>query len=291
MEFPGKYTYTIIGEGAVGGALLHFLQSNQLTIKSSWTSDRGMVFNNAHSENETGVIESSIPQDESHTGSMVFITVPDDAISKVSGLLARTSINWNGKSVVHCSGNLFSDELYELEEKGARTASMHPLQTFKRGDDADRFANIYVTLQGDSVLCEFLSRLVNDMKAISLQVQKEQKQMLHIAAVFVSNYFVTILHEAEKLLKKQELEQGLAILQPLIRQTLDNALTMDAEHALTGPIARGDAESVEKHLSALQNFPDSSDLYKILGKRTLLLAKHGNRLSDRDIHKLEQLLG
>ncbi len=272
-------SFTIIGNGAVGSALIDFLGKRSCKVRSVFNSRGGIIYR----QNGSSIAqENSYPVKENETGDLIFICVPDDNISEMAQKLSHSNLNWSSKKVIHCSGNLFSNELEALSSLGAQTASMHPLQTFRRGDDASRFDGVFVSLEGHPELCRELNSFVKTMGAHPLQVQKEQKQILHIAAVFASNYVVAVLHEAENLLKKKGIENGLEPLEPLIRQTVENCLKLGPAEALTGPISRGDVESVLKHLQALENYSESINLYRVLGAKAIQVAKErGNTPSDK----------
>jgi predicted short-subunit dehydrogenase-like oxidoreductase (DUF2520 family) len=280
-------TFTIIGNGAVGGALADFLKKKSYTVRSLFNRNGGTLYSQDGTAADT---LKNYPAEENEAGDVIFISVPDDHISEIATKLSRIDLNWSSKKVIHCSGNLFSDELHALARLGAQTASMHPLQTFQRGDGAGRFDGVFVSLEGHPELCKQLEEFVKNMGANPLQVEKEQKQMLHIAAVFASNYVVAILHEAEGLLREKGIESGLKPLEPLIRQTIDNSLNLGPTEALTGPVARGDAESVLKHLQALNDQSESINLYRVLGAKALQIADERGNLATDKLQALKQIL-
>jgi len=280
-------TFTLIGVGALGGALADFLNNQSYSVWSVYSSSGGVV------TSESGFSKKSKhthPVEEDDTGDIIFICVPDDEISKVAHKLSSLQLNWSNKSVIHCSGNLFSDELLVLSQLGAQTASMHPLQTFQRDDEATRFDDIFVSLEGHPALCDKLEGFVQEMGANPLRVKKEQKQMLHIAAVFASNYVVAILHEAENLLSEKGIKSGLKPLEPLIRQTIENSLKLGPSEALTGPVARGDAESVLKHLQVLEDHSESVNLYRVLGTKAAQIAKERGNIASDKVESLIEIL-
>jgi predicted short-subunit dehydrogenase-like oxidoreductase (DUF2520 family) len=287
MRFFRDLSFTIIGNGALGGALTDFLEKNSYAVRSIFNSRGGIV---NHPDGSSRKTEHTHPENEYETGDVIFICVPDDYISEIAIELSQLNLKWNTKKVIHCSGNLFSDELDALAIKGVQTASMHPLQTFQPGDNADRFEGVFVSLEGQKELCEGLEGFVGTMGSKPLRVQKKQKQMLHIAAVFASNYVVTVLHKAENLLKDQGIDNGLEPLEPLIRQTIENSLNLGTLEALTGPIARGDAESVRKHLKALKDDSVSTQLYRVLGMQTLKIAQLRGVADAGRLKALEQIL-
>ena len=287
MNVYENKSFTIIGSGALGGALKDFLNEQSYFIRSVFNSREGVIKSGKGFSIKS---ERTYPVEESEAGDVIFISVPDDDIPEVVQQLSVVNLDWSNKSVIHCSGNLFSDELEILSKRGAQIASMHPLQTFQRGDSAARFDGIFVSLEGDSELCKELEDFVEAMGANPLRVKKEQKQMLHIAAVFASNYIVATLHEAESLLREKGIESGLKPLEPLIRQTIENSLNLGPSEALTGPVARGDAESVLKHLQALEGHPESINLYRVLGTKALQVAKERSNISSEKLHTLKQIL-
>lgn len=280
-------SFTVIGTGALGGALADLLEKKSCSVCSVFSSSGGFI-NIDYGRSIT--LDQTYPAEEVETGDIIFICVPDDMIPVVAENLAYTRIDWSNKSVIHCSGNLFSDELDVLAGKGAHIASMHPLQTFQRGDQADRFNGIFVSLEGNKELCDELEILITEIGAKPLRVQKEQKQILHIAAVFASNYVVAILHEAEQLLKRNGIENSLKPLEPLLRQTIVNSMNTGPAESLSGPIARGDAESVRKHLHALARNSESLALYSVLGQKTVAVAREKDSALKARLDKIEQLL-
>ena len=265
------FSVTIIGTGAVGSALQDFFRSNGYPILSA--------------VNRT----SGLPAEEGLYGDVLFITTPDDAIAGVSEKLSGKEITWNHKTVVHCSGSLSSDQLSALSVAGAATASMHPIQTFRKGDGASRFHGITVSVEGDAHAKELLKPLILKMRAKAIDVTPGQKQALHIGAVFASNYLVSLLRTVEKYLESEEMDDGIGIMRPLIEQTLRNIFEKGASEALTGPVSRGDVQTVESHLSRLIFYPEYQSLYRQLGKTALQIARESGSLTDEQEEQLMQL--
>lgn len=268
-----KFSVTVIGTGAVGSALQDFFISNGYHVLSAVNRSSGL------------------PDNEDSYGEVIFITTPDDVIASVAGSLAQKEIRWSGKTVVHCSGSLSSERLSAIAAAGASTASMHPIQTFRKGDDAGRFHGITVSLEGDPDAKALLKPLIINMQAKPIDVTPGQKQALHIGAVFASNYLVSLLRTVEKYLESEEIEGGIEIMRPLIEQTMHNIFEMGTSEALTGPVHRGDVQTVESHLSRLIFYPDHQALYRQLGKTALDIARESGSLSEEEADKLMQLFG
>lgn len=281
-----KPAVTIIGTGAVGSALQDFFRRNDYRVTSLWNSREGHVFGDSSSPQL--IAGQSTPSTNPQVGELLFITVPDDQIEVVARKLAGSEINWKNRRVVHCSGSLASDVLRLIAEQGAGVASMHPVQTFSLTDSAARFSGITISLEGDNEVTSFLAKMVDEMQAVALPLDKSQKQMVHIAAVFASNYLVALLGTVDELLSTEGIDNGLEMLKPLIRQTVENVLSKGPGDALTGPVARGDLKTVEQHQARLSSAHRT--LYDELGLRALRLAQTSGRLSEEQVRRLHSLL-
>lgn len=278
-------TITIIGTGALGSTLQTFFDEHGYPIRSTWNSKGGLIYSDQSEQS----VDRILPENENEIGKLIFITTPDDLINKTAETLSKKSISWGGKTVVHCSGNLTSDELKALNKSGAKTVSMHPIQPFKKGDGSDRFKNITISLQGDEEAKEQLRPIIQKMGAKSLNLTKKQKRYLHIAAVMASNYLVALMFSVENLLKDVELEEGFEALETLVHQTVTNIFEKRPADALTGPIARGDLESVQTHLTELRG-SDQEGLYKLLGLEAVKIAQQSSSVSEDKIKGLQNLL-
>lgn len=278
---------TIIGTGALGSALLDFFLSEGFPVSSYWNSSRGFIFDKDSGDFSDAPV--SFPSGASDLGDWIFITTPDSLISQISGKLAEIPLNWSLKSVIHCSGNMTSGVCRSLADKGAVVASIHPLQTFTRGDKKERLQDIHISLEGDEALTSQFKQIIYKMGAKPVTLDSGQKQALHIAAVFASNYLIALLCTAENLLREEGIDNGLNILEPLIRQTLSNVFDLGIDAALTGPVSRGDDVSVKEHLDVLKKNPEHHRLYQLLGKEALQIATKQNRLTKDQAEKLKAL--
>ncbi len=209
---------------------------------------------------------------------IIFISVPDDRISDVVENISNIPGSLRGKTFIHTSGALTSDELSALAKRGASIGSMHPLQTFAKKGNRTSLKNVWCAVEGDLTAVNVAKSLARTMGAKYFPVAKKNKSMYHIAAVFASNYQVTLFSVVEQL----ALEIGIPkhqvwkIFRPLVTQTLQNVITSSAAEALTGPIARGDYRTITKHLKELETSRTMEHLiplYSTLGIETAKLAK------------------
>ena len=224
---------------------------------------------------------------------VVFLTVPDAAISAVAEAIAWT----RGQGVVHASGVESTAPLAAAARQGALAGSFHPLQTFAAVPPPDAlapFVGVTCALEGDHTLLPRLEAMARALGARPQALPPETKLLYHTAAVLASNYLVTLLHLAADLWRTfgvPEREATEALL-PLVRGAIDNVAAHGAVEALTGPIARGDAGTVEKHLAALAAArPEALATYRALGRATLELVRLRGDLDAEAVAALEALVG
>jgi len=283
-------TVSVFGPGALGSALIDFTlnHTDEFRLHSVWGRPESDCY--LFSESEKLPANKSFPQEENELGELIFLSVPDDKIAPIAGRLSHLSLNWGNRKVAHFSGSHSSDLLQPLSVKGASVASMHPLQTFTKGDAARRFENIWFTLEGDKKLFPVLERFIHKAGAKSKRMNPEQKKVMHLAAVFASNYLVSLMNAAEKITRENEIENGIEMLQPLIRQTLNNILNKGVEKSLSGPILRGDQSTIRSHLKLMDNQPDLRQLYKHLGIQASQIASNSGRLDEKVSESIKKIL-
>jgi predicted short-subunit dehydrogenase-like oxidoreductase (DUF2520 family) len=203
---------------------------------------------------------------------LIFLTVPDGAIAEVASRLA-----WRvGVAVIHTSGALSRDVLAPAAAQGAATGSLHPLQTFAGLDQALlNLPGSVFAVEASGELRETLLRVVADLGGTAIELSAEDKILYHAAAVFASNYIVTLTALAADLLAHLGVgrDDALRALLPLVRGAVNNLETLGLPGALTGPISRGDVDTVRRHLVALADMmPGALPAYRELGVATIALA-------------------
>lgn len=283
-----KPNVTIIGPGSLGSSFLSSL------VKSGYEIASVISRNPAGKILETGAGDTVLIRmsevDETNLGQLVFITAPDDSISDIAMLLSTLNIKWPGRTVAHCSGFLTSGELASIREKGGSVASFHPLQTFVKGSVTNDFKNINISLEGDPEALHVLEKVVSDLDARPLFLDQDQKSMLHISAVFLSNYLVSLGGIADRLIQNSIPGGDVRLLYPLLLQTASNLAKSNPADALTGPVARGDVQTVRKHLETLSQDKDILKAYKLLGREAIRIAERDGDIKADSISELERLL-
>lgn len=196
-----------------------------------------------------------------------------------------------GCVVFHLSGALSTDVLAPLHNVGYSVGSLHPLQTVADPwFSADRLVGVAFAIAGDPTAMLAARRLVNALDGMALVIPPNLRPTYHTAAVMASNYLVAIMGAATRLLHQAGVptDQTLPALLPLIEGTLDNLKHLGVPAALTGPVSRGDTDTVRLHLARLS--PDDRTLYCALGREVLRLARTAG-LDERKAGEIEDLLG
>jgi len=225
-------------------------------------------------------------------GDVVIIAVPDDAVGRVAAGLARSGVSWAGRFVFHTSGLLPAHVLEPLRKRGARIASVHPVQSFPRKDaPASIFRGITWGVEGDPAAVAAAEEMVRDLRGNVLLLSEKDKPLYHAACSLASNAMIALEWTASGLLGAAGIGEKAAagMLFPLVQGTLQNVNNLGLEKALTGPILRGDAATVRKHLEALRDDPHAREVYRVMGKQILRLAEKSGLPAGR-VTALKRLL-
>ena len=205
---------------------------------------------------------------------VVFLTVPDGAIERVAETLP-----WrDGQAVVHSSGAHDLRVLAGAVRRGALAGCLHPLQSFPSdaggvGEPGERFGDITCGVEAVEPLGGLLEAMAADLGARSVRLEGVDRAAYHAAAVLASNDVVALAAAAGRAWEFAGLAAGDAgaALTPLMRGAVENVARLPLEQALTGPVARGDVETVERHLAALGAAPELLAIYRALGAELLRL--------------------
>lgn len=283
---------TVIGTGALGTVLARGLYENDYPVTSLY--NRRLRKAETLSREVNAHFFSEFPESAEELGSIIFITVRDAEIAKVAQNLSKIADDFSGYTIIHCSGSESTDLLKPLKAKSAQTAAFHPLQTFTVNSGTQAFRNIYFDIEtaGNSQTFKLLRQLATSLGGQTVEVSAKAKPYLHAAAVMASNYLVTLMEASAEIANLGGLDEdeALAALLPLVRTTLQNVESQNISAALTGPIKRGDTETVQRHLQILSKDKNLLSLYKNLGLETLKLADRSNSLSNQKKAELYELL-
>jgi predicted short-subunit dehydrogenase-like oxidoreductase (DUF2520 family) len=266
----GKATITLIGAGnlaqAVGPALKAAgYKIDFVAARETASSRRRAAMLARLLEARTQSLNEAVP-----TSDIIWICHTDDALSETAKLLARKT-GWSGKIVLHSSGALSSDVLLPLKRKGASTASLHPMMTFVPGV-TPRMEEVPFAVEGESRAVVVARKIVRDLGAESFPIKKAAKPLYHALGSFSSPLIVAALVTAERVGRGAGLSasQTRRVMTPILKQTFKNYEEKGAAAAFSGPIKRGDLNTVLRHLRELKRVPGASEVYRALVKSALM---------------------
>lgn len=205
---------------------------------------------------------------------ILVLAVRDDAIRPLAQALSDAGTVRESHTVLHLSGVLGQEALAPLVPTHAALGSLHPLQTIADPERApDRFVGAWAAVEGMPRAMDVAEALARAVGLRPFRLGPRVKAVYHAGAVFASNYFVVVQAIAQRLLRHAGLtdEEAWHALQPLVQGTFENLMRDGPAGALTGPVARGDVATVERHLAGLTL--DDADLYRALGRAALELAQ------------------
>ncbi len=277
-----------IGAGTVGTALSVRLSSKGYQVIA--VSSRSQTSAKKLAQAVSGCHAFNNNQDVADTAELIFITTPDDTIASVA-----SEIQWHrGRSVVHCSGADSTDILESAKKLGARVGAFHPLQTFASVKQAiENIPGSTFAVEAEEPLLGTLKDIANALDGHWIELKADDKVVYHAAAVIACNYLVTLVKLATDLWQSFNIPQSQATqaLLPLIRGTIHNIDTVGIPQCLTGPIARGDIETIKKHLDALQKVaPALLSTYQELGLQTIPVALAKGKINQHQAEELQALL-
>jgi predicted short-subunit dehydrogenase-like oxidoreductase (DUF2520 family) len=222
--------------------------------------------------------------------SVVVLAVPDRAIASLAAELAAEGGITAHHVVLHLSGLRDREALGPLAASGAALGSLHPLQTVSDPvTAAARFAGAYAGVEGDDRALEAAEALARSLGMIPVRIPAGAKPAYHAGAAFAANYTTALVAVAERLALAAGITPDVArrLYLPLIRGAAAN-LEAGPAAALTGPVRRGDVETVEAHLAALG--PDDRKLYLLLAREALRLAREAG-LPSEAAQRMARVLG
>lgn len=261
----------IIGAGRLGTALAGALAAAGYTrIRLASRSDA-----RAHEVSRALALEPALVSALVEECALVFLAVPDRAVA----VLAAEQPWSSGQGVVHVSGALSLNVLAPAAARGALAGCVHPIQTFPAVDRADRegaaarFVGITCGVEAPAPLDALLDGVVSDLGAGVVRLEGVDRALYHAAAVLVSNDVVALMATATRTwaaagLREEAAREALA---PLLTAAASNVARLPLAEALTGPVARGDVETVRRHLEALEREPEIAGIYRALARELLRL--------------------
>jgi predicted short-subunit dehydrogenase-like oxidoreductase (DUF2520 family) len=276
-----------IGAGKVGTALAVLLSRKGYKVVSVY--DQNAAAANAMAKQINGCRICDSAQQAANAAELVFITTPDSVIPAIAGAL-----KWKpGQGVIHCSGADSTAILEPAAESGALVAAFHPLQTFAGAKEAmENIPGSTFSIEASDPLLSVLKKMAGELGGNWITLKASDKAAYHAAAVFASNYLVTLVKMSTDLWKTFSIptDQAVKALLPLLKGTIHNIETIGLPDCLTGPVARGDAGTVGKHLKTIKDkTPALLNSYKELGLQTIPVAAAKGTIDKNQSRELELL--
>jgi predicted short-subunit dehydrogenase-like oxidoreductase (DUF2520 family) len=203
---------------------------------------------------------------------LIVIAVADDALASVAAILAAALAPGHDPFVCHVSGGSGTAPLAPLQGSGALTAAVHPAMTFT-GDPAQEVermagARFAITATDAEALAEART-LVGLLGGIAVEIAEAHRALYHAALSHAANHLVTLLSGASHALRVAGADEPEALLAPLVRAALENSLERGFD-ALSGPLLRGDADTIRGHLAAMtRDCPELLPAYRTMALATL----------------------
>ena len=262
---------TIVGAGNLGTALATCLHGagyviDQVVFRSSGASRRqAAALAKRVGARVVEVARATIDSD------VVWLCVPDDAIATVARSLAQNA-DWKGRVALHSSGALTSDEMVALCRRGALAASVHPMMTFVAGSRQSgselSLAGVPFAIEGDAAAVRASRAIVKELGGKAYTIRRQDKVAYHAWGTFASPLLTALLATTEHVaaaagVNRREAKRRML---PILQQTLANYAARGAAGGFSGPIVRGDVETIRRHLRVLRKVPEAEQVYAALAK-------------------------
>ena len=275
-----KSDIAIVGAGNLGTALAIALREAGYRIESVVARARGNSLTRARQlAKQTG--SRAVLSAEEVKARVLWLCVPDDEIARVALLLAGR-LPAKRKIVFHSSGALGSETLEPVRRKGAAVASVHPLMTFVKGSRPS-LVGVSFAIEGDPVAVRAARGIVRDLGGESYAISQKEKNAYHAWGTFASPLLTALLATAEQVAGLAGVTRKAARgrMLPILLQTVKNYGAVGAAAGFSGPIVRGDVETVRRHLEVLRTAPVPRQVYMALVRAALEYLPAKNKTSLR----------
>ncbi|MER5318081.1 Rossmann-like and DUF2520 domain-containing protein [Streptosporangium roseum] len=285
---PARLAVGVVGAGRVGSALGAALaRAGHRVVAASGVSDSSRE----RAAERLGLTPTR-PEDVVSKSDLILLTVPDDVLPDLVSGLVGTGADLRGKLVAHTSGAYGLAVLNPAIKAGALPLALHPVMTFTgKDDDLRRLVGISYGVTAPDPLRPVAEALVIEMEGEPVWIEDEDRALYHAALAGAANHMVTLVAESSALLERIGVEQPGRMLGPLLGAALENVLRLGIA-GLTGPVVRGDAGTVRKHVDALiLAAPEAADAYVALARLTADRALAAGLLKPEAAERLLDALG
>ena len=200
---------------------------------------------------------------------LVWFCVPDSQVGRAARTLA-SKFRWKGTVALHSSGALTSHELEPLRQRGAAVASVHPLMTFVPAS-RPALTGVPFAIEGDPRAARIARQIVRGLGGQPFAIRKKDKAAYHAWGMFASPLLTALLATTERVAIVAGVKRKAAVrrMLPILLQTLANYAQRGAARSFSGPIIRGDVDTVDRHLKVLASIPAAREVYAALARASL----------------------
>jgi predicted short-subunit dehydrogenase-like oxidoreductase (DUF2520 family) len=281
---------TIIGVGKVGSAMAIELHSKGFEIVCLIDTNLSRL-KKVKSVCKCRNAVSALNAEALEKSEVIIVCLKDDNIQKYVKEVRK--YDFKGKILLHTSGSLTSDVFKSLKAERKNTGSFHPVQTFSKISFTNNklLSGIYFGAEGGKSALGFINIAVKKLKSNVILIPKSKKALYHLSCVVSSNFLIANFYLLKLFSKSLNITENkfLDILKPLFYNTAKNIHTSGVSESLTGPVSRGDTNTINSHLNLLhRKFPKYVQYYKITSK--LLTEVAGTQNKNINLKKISELL-
>lgn len=287
-ERPARLDVGVVGAGRVGAVLGAALARAGHRVVAAYAVS-------LTSRTRAGAMLPDVPLVEVaevfENADLVLLTVPDDTLPQLVEGLAATGVVRPGQFLVHTSGRHGVGVLDPATRVGALPLALHPAMTFTgTAVDLQRLSGATFGITAPEPLWPVAEALVVEMGAEPVRVDEDRRGLYHAALAHGANHLATLINDAMDLLRAAGIAEPDKSLAPLLFAAMDNTLRQ-GDDALTGPVARGDADTVARHVQEINAaLPEARAAYVALARRTAARALAAGHLKATDAEPLLDVL-
>jgi predicted short-subunit dehydrogenase-like oxidoreductase (DUF2520 family) len=223
------------------------------TIDCIWSRSQ------AHADrlaSEFGSVGISDPELLPSNTDFCLVAVPDGVIYELTGKFKDQGGIW-----MHTAGAVSMDV---LAGSFSRCGVLYPLQTLSSGRNVQLHDTPFLVEGSNQEVTRSIHTLASCISRTVIEMDSSQRLVVHLAAVFANNFSNHMVTIAKEILKQQKMDPSL--LDPLLRETFSKMMEMGPENAQTGPAARMDHETIQKHLEWIKSHPEWEKLYTFISR-------------------------
>jgi predicted short-subunit dehydrogenase-like oxidoreductase (DUF2520 family) len=284
LPHPAQLAIGVVGAGRAGTAMAVALaRAGHRVVAASAVSEESR----RRVRSRLPATTIARPEQVVASADLVLLTVPDDTLPGLVSGLASTGVPLEGRMVAHASGRHGLAVLEPAVRAGALPLALHPVMTFTgRPDDVEKMAGICFGVTAPEPLRLAAEALVVEMGGEPVFIAEENRGLYHAGLASAANHLVTLVAAASDLLREAGVPDPARMLGPLLSATLENVLAL-GDFALTGPVARGDADTVAAHVEVIAaTAPQALGAYRAMARLTADRAIAAGTLSAADAQRL-----